>query len=203
MTDDVPASPLLRIVRGVTGGWPPPRPPAPAAQPALAPPIDWEAKPAAQVATLPKEMATGMGSQQKELDGFDQKVALLLTTIGVVMGLGFSGAGSLGPSGVAHLAFYAGMLALLVGLVVGFLGYRPRRVEFVPAPDGLFTPASVDSSPNLLPGLEVEGMAQAFFDNRHVRGVRLAYLNLTLRLLVLGATLLALGYGIGVSGTLR
>lgn len=195
-------APLKTLFRWATGGWPYVGPVRPAKEAPLTAPIDWEGKPADQVATLHREMTTGMGFQQQELAGFDQKVSLLLTTIGVLIGLGLSGAGSLGKSGVAHGFFYAGLLLLLVGLVAGFAGYRPRRVEVVPLPTGLF-PASVDDSVSLLLGLEIEGMAAAFVANQEVRGVKLVYLTLTLRLLVAGATVLALGYGIGVSGTLK
>lgn len=143
-----------------------------------------------------------MGSQSRELDGFDQKVSLLLTTIGVLIGLGLAGAGHLGPSREAHGAFDGGLLVLLVGLIAGIVGYRPRRVQQVPTPPGIF-PEQLEASANLLLGVEVEAMALAFEENREVRGIKLAYLNLTLRLLVFGATLLSLGYGIGISGTLR
>jgi len=143
-----------------------------------------------------------MGFQLNELAGFDQKVSLLLTTIGVLLGLGLSGASHLGPSGLAPAAFYAGLLALLVGLVSAIAGYRPRRVEFTPAPLGI-CPGLVDASASLLLGIEIDGMEVAFKANMGVREIKLAYLHLTLRLLVVGAALLALGYGIGVSGTLR
>ena len=193
---------LMSVIRWATGGWPYRRAAISGSEAPLAAPIDWETKPSEQVATLHREMAAGMGFQYQELSGFDQKVSLLLTTIGVLLGLGLAGAGSLGRSGLAHGFFDFGLLLLLIGLVAGIAGYRPRHVEVVPSPAGLF-PAFVDDSSNLILGSEIEGMATAFAENQTVRGVKLTYLTLTLRLLVAGATLLALGYGTGISGMLR
>ncbi len=192
----------MSMVRWATGGWPYHTTAAARSEAPLALPIDWETKPGEQVATLHREMAVGMGFQYQELTGFDQKVSLLFTTIGVLLGLGLAGASSLGTSSLAHGFFATGLLLLVIGLVTGIAGYRPRHVEAVPSPAGLF-PASIDDSSNLILGSEIEGMAIAFTENQTVRGVKLAYLTLTLRLLVFGAALLALGYGTGISGTLR
>ena len=187
----------LDRLRPVTGGWPYPTSRPSSETPPAADIIDWDGKPAEQVATLQREMATGMGFQLRELDGFDQKVSLLLTTIGVLLGLGLAGSSHLGASAAAHACFYVGLLALLLGLLAGIFAYRPRKVEVVPTPAGIF-PAFADASSSLLLGVEVEAMNLAFHANMEVRGIKLAYLQLTLRLLMVGAVLLAIGYGSGV-----
>ena len=64
-------------LRLITGGWPYQPTRSSLDTPHADAVIDWDAKPPDQVSTLQREMATGMGFQLRELDGFDQKISLL------------------------------------------------------------------------------------------------------------------------------
>lgn len=150
------------------------------------------------------EMVAGLTFQLRELDGLDSKAVLMLTPLGVLLGLGVV-ATTRSPTSTAHLVGVGEVLTivslgvLVLGIVLGVVAYWPRSIDAVPNPSGVYPGFLGATTPQLL-GAEIEAIGRIYPRLRQVHQTKEWIATWEFGAILLGALLLTAGYGIGVLG---
>ncbi|MDQ6855968.1 MAG: hypothetical protein M3Z57_02690 [Candidatus Dormibacteraeota bacterium] len=146
------------------------------------------------------ELKAALQLQLEELSALDNKAVGLLTPVGVVLGFGVASLGHIGPSVWARGFFYAGLSILLVSFANGIYALRLRQIRY--APTAAIWPVYATVSTRTMLEVECATVAEVFDSNGGIRGLKTPWVARQFWALLIGAIVLAIGFGFQVAGIL-